>query len=730
MFSSLFGRAPSPPPSPTLVTSDMFAKLRQPVDDMIALYNAVQNNNSTELGASTIEIPFTLSNILQTTLNKNRFNLNMRDAWDCKREIDTVKEKSPLSEDETFIALKETLDELRQVANFNLHQQIDFHRSLCNFMLKHNHASRDKILREARTRLNESLKFINDDNTEKQHTWKELEDLYHDMEILKERIDELVPGEIENSKKHIEEFHKNLYSLESWAKALPKITVGIMTYNCGNENLPPEAVDQLKEQVEKLDTDLVFFSFQEAKLSLMLVESLVKRILKRFPENTYTLLDYKDIYTPTHMNPFIFLDEAVRNFYNLPRAKVGILYKNARFPDKNLSTTSFKKHTPWKLRELKFNFDSKGGMFNKLTFPHLDNFQINFIGAHLDSEDYINGRRQAEALIKYATQEDAKHKSITFTAGDFNIRLSETYVKPEHRQKPAQFDQLLNTDILRANSGSIQEWQKNSPLLQRLSVVPISAETYCKKDHNGNVTYNASRKTHDIGPLDIIGYINPPESHATLLHKNEDVAIIEPKNKAGRVISDHKVVVAKFTALPPLTLEEKARFRECFRVTPLEKIHTILHESQHSDLIRTYLEFAIEATQSTENNDPVIPYHLSDIGAIKSDIIFIIDHLYVLLGQTVDTRLYNRLIFGTCEKILAHENDNGQFIQDRFNQLLAVENVAPLVKSYLLKPFSEWLDENKIARCYYGVRQNNTFFTHESNPIRSNSPIDNGWKYS
>lgn len=489
--------------------------------------------------------------------------------------------------------------------------------------------------------------------------------------------------------------------LQTLVNALPKITVGIVTYNCGNENLPADTVAHLQATIATFDTDLLFFSFQESKLSLRLMESLVKRILKRFTingteENPYTLLEYKEIYTPTHMNPFKDRDEAARNFFNLPRAKVALAFKNDCFPAEALIATPFRKHTPWSLRQRKFNFDNKGGMYNKLTFTGLDNFEISFIGVHLDSEDSIRAKRQADALLAYAAQQQTlEHSNVTFMAGDFNIRIHEGYVKEKHQKKPACLEDLLRISIPEAIAGSIDEWQDGSKKRERIYFASMPKLTYCKINKEGKVPYSAARKTHDIGALDLIGYTKSKKSRATVQHEENLVTILEPLHPhTGEEASDHKAVITKYTVLPPITSTQKQQFWASFAITSLNDMHRILHEANHSDLMRIYFEYAIEARGKVYDDACPIRYHLRDIESIKQDITFIIAHLSALCDQKVEA-VFKSFIFTTCQQISVCENDGGAFIQEKYQQLRDVETGSRRINKYLLEPFTDWLLQNR-----------------------------------
>lgn len=479
-------------------------------------------------------------------------------------------------------------------------------------------------------------------------------------------------------------------SLQEWVNLLPRITVGIITYNCGNENLPAPAVLELQKEIIRLDADILFFSFQEAKLSIKLRESLVTRLLKGRPNQpqTYTELAYKDIYTPTHLHPK-YKTEALFNYGNWSRAKVAIAYKNARFPESNPIATPFNQLTTWDPRY--FRFDRKGGMYNSLLFPNLGDFKINVIGAHLDSENYVRGQEQAEKLIALAHQNLLS--GVTFIAGDLNIRIHPEYIKPKHRTRSntAPFNDLLATNIDKAIQGSITRWQQDSSILKRVVFAPVNETTYCHTDENEHITYSASRKTYNFGALDLAGYTVSPNSRTTVIHQPDPARVVAPIHPdSGKYVSDHKAVVTKYTVLPEITPEAQARLKASFAVTPLDEIHRILVDANHPDLIRTYFEFAHEAT--TPIDDATSFYHRTDMNEIKQDITFIIDHLDALFDRDVDPEFYVRLLFETCKKIEMHCNNTGEFMQARYHQLLETLKCPDDLKYKLLSYFSEWLD--------------------------------------
>ena len=495
-------------------------------------------------------------------------------------------------------------------------------------------------------------------------------------------------------------------SLQELVNLLPKITVGIMTYNCGNEVLPPKPAEELKKAIAELEADIVFFSFQEAKRSAdkkSLVTQLLDQLKTIDQKPLYTLLEYKEIYTPTHLDPRYGQEAWDNVFTSWSRAKVAVAYNNTTLSHRNLQATPFDRHTPWSWKRLlnpKFNFDNKGGMFNTLPFPHLGNFKINFIGAHLDSEDYAGGQEQAEKLIELAHQDLLS--GVTFIAGDLNIRIHSDYIHDRHRtlSNTAPLDGLLNTTIPKAIKGSITKWQQHSPTLKRVVFAPAKELTYCHRDENDHITYSTKRKTYNMGALDLAGYTVSPNSRTTVI-QTDPVAVVAPTQaESAKHVSDHKAVVTKYTVLPEIIPEMQRRLKESFAVTPLDEIHQILINANHPDLMRTYFEFVHAATTPA---DTPLPYPCENMSDRTKNIIFIIDHLDVLFDRDVDVAVYDRLIFEQCHKIEAYFGNAGVFMRDRYHQLLNTSKCPRDLQFELLSPFRKWLDAHNIPRERYTV---------------------------
>lgn len=337
---------------------------------------------------------------------------------------------------------------------------------------------------------------------------------------------------------------------KTFSTASPKITVGVLTYNCGNENVTKEAPILLQKELDRMGTDIAFVCFPESKVTWRHGESLSERVAKSgrgsvddTRHGDYVILQHGYIYTPTHL-------ENCLNLLRWSRLDVAIFYRRDRFASDALIATPFAICTSWNSKKLPFNWDRKGGLFSTLTLrgPY-DDFQINFIGMHLDSKDNVAGAQQAAMLLVNATQNSTSNR-ITIMAGDFNVRIATENCRDI---EPHEIDQFLS-NITVPIKQSYDRWKSTQPNLRQLKIATSIEPTYCKRRKNGAIFFNKKRGMLEVGCLDAIAQIQPEESSAMVQQNDAYLTILSPKYKgSNRDQSDHKGVSMGYSVSLPMT---------------------------------------------------------------------------------------------------------------------------------------------------------------------------------
>lgn len=204
---------------------------------------------------------------------------------------------------------------------------------------------------------------------------------------------------------------------------------------------------------------------------------------------------------------------------------------------------------------------------------------------------------------------------------------------------------------------------------------------------------------------------------------------IHPTEPRFQTAANYDDLQTLLSTLPDLITQEKiTNLTHCFQTTPLAEIHQALENTKRSDVMCLYFEYVIRFANNLKAGGN-IPYHtqalIPGIDSIKSDITFIITHINALSNQTFVVEDYNRLIFGTCEKISAIENDRGAFIKEKYEQLLTAPLEPARYKLYLLKPFDLWFQANAASEQKpYTIDKNGTFLFYAAGTPANERPVD------
>ncbi|MCF6775378.1 endonuclease/exonuclease/phosphatase family protein [Thiotrichales bacterium 19X7-9] len=305
-----------------------------------------------------------------------------------------------------------------------------------------------------------------------------------------------------------------------------------MTWNLANENPPAETMDQLKGQITD-DPDIIIFSLQEAKETLLKWENAGERIIKRLNENKGNI---DEQYTIIHNDSFrVVTKPSIYNITNMARTGLVIAVKNKYKEQISILESGYERSS---------ESINKGGLYAKL---QIGNKKIGVISVHLDSNSPEERQAEIKALMDHF--DDELFDDIIFL-GDLNERLE------------TGFQDLLDNSSTRLDDIEKKEQQviaKHDPISKHgtyLSMTygfqfhQLDRFTYVETNADGTVRAKPKRAGQlDIGTLDNIG----TEEKAL---KKDKPTVFTPTDSTGKPISDHKAVFCNIT-LPAVDFTKK-----------------------------------------------------------------------------------------------------------------------------------------------------------------------------
>lgn len=453
-----------------------------------------------------------------------------------------------------------------------------------------------------------------------------------------------------------------------------QVTISLLTYNVANNILHNKAITSLREAVFPANTakanqpDLALFMLQESKDSALGSEQIPTRILKErtldngdtLPALPYTILDDINVRVLTH-------PEDPRNHLFNAKTELAIAYNNTIFKKNEI----FTKHRGLCVTDGR---EHKGGVFFILSVHEVN---IAVISVHLDSRDEAVAKQQLANLMEKCEIECAE-KGICLDemviAGDFNIRLHPETFTSSSRNTRNRHSLINLKDLAGAIATTNDKWKEGFSTLQPLTLHAPEAISYCKGD---TLKPNSERNgKYDLGALDMIAHksYHKPESPLITIREPRTAKITTP----GWVVSekpasDHDPVIGQLTLSTDLPKNEKLRRKNN------EALMRDHYQSAQFNEFRSYF---------TEN-ELLTPT-------------FLINHLDVFYGKSVNVPNLINIIFGTCEKIETTMGNTGDYMLKKYNQLLDAKTQCDArLKIMLLKPFREWLDAQKKERPHY-----------------------------
>ncbi|MCF6765484.1 hypothetical protein L3V82_06835 [Thiotrichales bacterium 19S3-7] len=301
------------------------------------------------------------------------------------------------------------------------------------------------------------------------------------------------------------------------------INLTIATGNMANTNPPPEAMDQLSEQLNS-NADLIAISLQEAKATWTHNEEVHERVIKRLNKG---IEDKNEQYVLLHKDYFrVCTKLSLNNLFNPSRTSLGLFVKKKYLENaKILSANS----------EWSWNSPNKGGQNCVLKFG--DKIVI-FIGVHLDTKSSAEREKEVQALMP---DEDSKllknyKGQINYIIlGDLNERLDNRF--KDDRNLNYQDLQKIQNNLINIydpiSNGKTYLTEKLEFSFQQLTEL-----TYHETTKDGEVKFKESRSQYDIGALDNIGIKGP-----NLENNSVNSEVIELRDSDNHPISDHKVVI-------------------------------------------------------------------------------------------------------------------------------------------------------------------------------------------